>query len=90
METASLPIHILEELGKATSTTLSIAPDREEAFPALKAFHILVISAACAHTNANIKANVSKSRFISFLYLKYLVCNQKYPRCVYKGRLYSR
>lgn len=45
-----------------------IAPDREEAFPALKAFDILVISAACAHTNANIKANVSKSRFISFLY----------------------
>ena len=47
--------------------TLSIAPDREEAFPALKAFDILVISAACAHANANIKANVSKSRFISFL-----------------------
>ena len=57
-----------EDIGKATSTTLSIAPDREEAFPALKAFDILVISAACAHTNANIKANVSKSRFISFLY----------------------
>ena len=33
IETASLPLHFLEELGKATSTTLSIAPDREEAFP---------------------------------------------------------